>query len=665
MSTRFNRNDANVPDDRLFCTDFQVDQNGQDADLLQIAKDFGCLPCIGSGLTVTEKEAATHKIEISTGWAYDVDGHRITLESAQEVVLLNTTGGNNYIILKHKYVTSANRPAHRTGVSYPTRKADSFEFTVQETAPGLTDIVLANCKQTGTGTITIDVTERLDRTCKLIPMSSIPAVAEEEGEGTGAEPPPPGQQNELPDLPKGRTIPMPIILSGTRSGAAWSGIETIMPEELGRTTAAQAAVSLSRVNLKSGTPLADVKVWIGDWGTGQRDAVNLKKCNFTMGTIASGCSAWTADLWITNPPGYYYLVKHDEGWYSKITDSGDTWVICEDDLPDAVAAEYYVCPYAEKYESQSVPYETDAALAVVQANTVRQIIRIASPVTPMALIKNLNLGGKYRLKVASVISGDNYTKWAEADFVVGSDLVVCWEPASANLNVVAVDGGVEVTVPDKASGKPEPEAFEICYTYGDDPAEPDFTNTEHPTLRFKERKFKIDVPPGKKVRVKARAERSRLIMKCSGAEKILTSPETYVLAGGVSLRRNYKLFTNPISESAVAASSTKLVDQQKLPNPIWVKSISLYNPTDSSQTNFEVYVHGSNEVYTSGRKIQISTGGDATEVGARGWVEKAISDYKITDPAVKITIKNIDTGSQNFTLRYTVEYQEDSPTETV
>lgn len=669
MSTRFNRNDANVPDDRLFAADFQVDQNGQDGDLLQIAKDFGCLPCLGSGLKVTEKEAATHKIEISAGWAYDVDGHRITVESAQEAVLIAWDGSTvNYVKITWASTTDTPRNAHRTGVSYNTRKKDSFTITVTTSAPGVNDIVLATVVQNGTDSMTIEVTERLARTCKLVPQSSIPAVAEEEGTGTGAEPPPPGQQNELPDLPKGRTIPMPIILSGTRSGAAWSGIETIMPEELGRTTAAQAAVSLSRVNLKSGTPLADVKVWIGDWGQGQRSGTpgQEKRCVFSMPT-KSGVSAWDADLWITDPPGAskYFLVKHDESWYSQITDSGSDWVECVDDIPSGAAAEYYICPYAEKYESQTVPYETDAVLSVVQANTTRQTIRIASPVTPMALIKNLNLGGKYRLKVASVISGDNYTKWAETDFVVGSDLVVCWEPASAYLNVVAVDGGVEVTVPDKTSGKPEPEAFEICYTYGDDPPEPDFTNTEHPTLRFKERKFKLDVPPGKKVRVKARAERSRLIMKCSGSEKTLTSSELYVLAGGVSLRRNYKLFTNPISESSVAASGTKLADQQKLPNPIWVKSISLYNPTDSSQTNFEVYVHGSNEAYTSGRKIQIGTGGDATEVGARGWVQKAISDYKITDPAVMVTIKNIDTGSQNFTLRYTVEYQEDSPTETV
>lgn len=659
MSSRFNRNDANVPDDRLFAADFQVDQNGQDADLLQIAKDFGCLPCIGSGLAVTSKSEADHKVEVAIGWAYDSDGHRITIESAQEVVLTNTSGGNNYILLKYKSVASDNRPAHYTGVSYPTRITDSFEFTVQATAPAADDIALANCKQMGTGTITVDVTERLVRTCKLIPMSSVPAIAEEEGEGTGAEPPPPGQQNELPDLPKGRTVPMPIILSGTRNGAAWGGIETVMPEELGRTTAAQTAVILERVNQKTGTPLADVKVWIGDWGTGQRDGSNLKKCNFTM-PAKSGVSAWDADIWITDPPGYYYLVKHDESWYSKIVDSGSNFVVCQDDLPDAAAAEYYITPYAEKYESQSAPYESDAAVAIAHANTVRQVIRIASPVAPMALIKGLNLGGKYRLKVASLVSGDNYTKWAEADFIVGSDLVLCWEPASSDLSVVAVDGGVEVTIPVPDTGKPEPEAYELVYTYGDSPAEPDFDNSAHPTVRVKERVQKLDVPPGQKVKVKCRAIRSRQVMQCSGTPKILTPADAYVVAGGVANVRNRKTFQNPIAESSLAASGYKLVDAQKLPNAVWPESIFIFNPTDSAQTKFEVYIHGSNQAYTAGRKITIATGGDFTEVGARSSVEKSISDFKITDPALAVTIKNTDTGAQTLDLRYTVQYREDA-----
>ena len=663
MSNRFNRNDANVKDDRLFCTDFQVDQNGQDADLLQIAKDFGCLPCIGSGLDVTSLSEPDHKVQIAAGWAYDKDGNRITIESVQEAVLTDTAGGNNYVILSHQFVLSDNRNAHRTGASYPTRKASSFVLTVQGAAPGVDDICLANCSQTGTGPITIDVTERLSRECKLVSQDKVPGVIPE-GEEAAGPPPPPGSKPELPDYPKGRDVPMPIILSGTRNGKAWGGIETIMPEELGRTAAAVSALTLERVNLKTGTPLADVKVWVGDWGTGQRDGANLKKCNFTMPT-KSGVTAWDADLWITDPPGYYYLVKADESWYSKITDSGDTWVICAGDLPDAASGEYYICPYAELYRSQATPYETDAALAVTHPQTARHYNRIASPTAPILLVKDLHLGGKYKLKAASVISGDNYTKWAEADFIVGSDLVVCWEPASSSLNVIPVDGGVEIVIPAPTGGTEAPEAYELCYTYGTDaapdPPTPDFDNAEHPTIRPKERKIKIDAPPGRKVKVKARAIRTRAVMRCTGVDKILTSEDAYVTAGGVGLRRNRKAFTNPIKETSLAAGATALADQQKLPNSIWPENISLFNPTAAEQKDFEVYIHGSNEDYLAGRKIQIGTGGDADTIGARGWVEKAISDYRISDPAMKITIKNIHaTNAQSFDLRYTVEYREDA-----
>jgi len=663
MNTRFNRNDDNVKDDRLFCADFQVDQNGQDADILQTAKDFGCLPCIGSGLGVTSLSEPDHKVQIAAGWAYDADGNRITISSAQEAVLDDTTGGNNYVILSHQFVLSDNRNAHRTGVSYPTRKSSSFVITVQGTAPGVDDVCLANCKQTGTGPITIDVAERLSRECKLISQDKVPGVIPE-GEEAAGPPPPPGSKPELPDYPKGRDVPMPIILQGTRSGEAWGGIETIMPEELGRTAAAQSALTLERVNLKTGTPLADVKVWIGDWGTGIRDAVNLKKCSFTM-PAKSGCSAWDDDLWITDPPGYYYLVKADESWYSKITDSGDTWVICADDLPDAASGEYYVCPYAEIYRSQVIPYKTDVEVDVVNPQTMRFYNRIASPTAPILLIKNLNLGGKYKVKAASVISGDNYTRWAEADFIVGSDFVTCWQPSSAYLNVIPVDGGVEVIIPAPTGGTIEPEAYELCYTYGTDavpdPPTPDFDNPEHPTIRTKERKVKIDAPPGRKVKIKCRAIFRRTVMRCAGVDKILASEDAYVTAGGVSIRRNRKAFTNPIMEDSLDIGDAALADQQKLPNPIWPENVSLFNPTGTEQKDFEVYIHGSNEDYLAGRKIQIGEGGDAGAIGARGWVEKAISDYRISDQAMKVTIKNIHAENvQGFDLRYTVEYREDA-----
>ncbi|MBN2381168.1 hypothetical protein JXM67_15320 [candidate division WOR-3 bacterium] len=668
MSTRFNRNDSNVPDDRLFAADFQVDQNGQDADLLQIVKDLGCLPCMGSGLEVSEKVAADHSIEISAGWCYDVDGHRITVESVQEKTLVAWDETVNYVLIAWTSVTDTPRNAHRTGVEYQSRKKDSFTITVTTSAPGVSDIVLATVTQDGVNSMDISVDTRIVTSCKLIAQTMIPAVAEEQGTGTGAEPPPAGQQYDLPDLPKGKVVPMPIILSGTRDGEAWNGVETILPEELGRTTEAINAFSLERVAGKSGTPLADVKVWFGDWGAGQRDGVDTKKCNFTMPT-KSGVSAWDADLWITDPPGEkkYYLVKSDESWYSLVNDSGSNWVTVEDDLPDADSHTFYVCPYADRYRSQAIPYQTDSALNDTHPFHCPDVIARGSPVPPLVIIKDLNQGGKYRLKVTSVISGDNYTKWAEADYVVGTNLVKCWEPSVSYITAVAVDGGVQITIPGPTGGTTLPAAYEICYTYGPVGSEipdPDFNNPEHPTIRVSERVFKLDVPPGNAVKVAARAISSRIVMRCSGTDKILLPQDAYVIAGGVSLRRNRKQITGIIYEEDLAVSSAELADQAPLANPIWPEKIMLFNPTPSYQEDFEVYIHGSNQPYTDGRKIEIAVGGDQDSISSKGSAEITISDYRITDPALKVTIKNIDTEDpQTFELRYGVQYREDSENE--
>lgn len=680
MSTRFNRNDANVPDDRLFPDDFIVDQNGQDTDLLQLAQDFGCLPCIGEGLVVSEKNASTHEIEISAGWAYDSAGRRITVESAKGGTLAEWDGTTtNYVLIAWASATDTSRPAHRTGISYDTRIKDSYTITVTDEEPDELDIVLATVVQNGTNPMSIGVALRPPRSCKLISEDKIPGV---EQEGETGEPPKPGSEEKLPDLPKGKTVPMPIILCGTRNGSDWLGVETILPETLGRTAAAINALTLERVNLKSGTPLADVKVWIGDWGTGAKrgsEGDDRYICDFSMGDIASGVSSWADDLWINDPPGQYayYLVKDNESWYAPIHSSGSNWVKVKVEEGNEIPGSgiYYICPYAEQYRSQTFPYKDDAEVSYIHPFTARHYDRIFSPVAPVVLIKELNLGGKYNIKVASVISGDNYTKWAEVQtkvvdtyypyFIVGSDLVRCWVPAATNLTILEVDGGVQVTIPGPSPGETEPEAYEVCYTFGNDltpdPATPDFDNPEHPTIRVKDRVFKLDTPPGKKVKIRCRAIHSRLIMRCLGTNKIISHSTDFVTGGGASRLRNRKMFTNPIKETGLAAGAYKPVDQQKLANSIWVDAISLFNPTDDTKTDFEVYVHGSNQNYTAGRKIKIGGSGcDATEIGGRGWTKKTITDYRITDDAMMITILNTESaGSEDFELRYTVEYHED------
>ncbi|MEA3311942.1 MAG: hypothetical protein U9Q76_06960 [candidate division WOR-3 bacterium] len=679
MSERFNRKNESdsIKEDRLFPDDFIDDQDGQDQDLLQLAADFGCVPCIGSGLVVTALDPpSNNKVQVSDGWAYDKDGRRISVGVPQNVTL-DYPGGDNFIVIYYDYVESESRPAHRTGTVYPTRISDWFEIKVLSANPGEEDkgIVLAKCtKQTEPEAIIVEITERVAPSCRLVAQSMIEVKTTGPRKG-----PPPGQKPELPDYPLGRDIPMPIILSGTRNGSAWNGIETILPEVLGITDTATNMLTLERVNLKSGTPVADVKVWIGDWGTGQRSGTQGQenRCVFDMNKIASGVDTWDTNLWKTDPPGYYYLVRDDESWFSKITASDGNSVTCADNLPDADSHTFYICPYAEKYRGQAFPYvqvdpETEQ-LVLTYPYTIDQVGRVASPVAPVVIIKELNLGGKYEIKVASVVSGDNYTNWAKADFIVGQDLRVCWEPATDYLTVTPVDGGVEVAIPAPSGTTEAPEAYELCYTYGKDAASvplPNFDDPTHSTIRTSEQLVKLDIPPGYVVKLAGRAIIHRIVMQCTGENKILTPDYTTVgniVAGGVSLRRNRKAFTNPINETSLAAGAYILADQQKLPNPIWPESIALFNPTDEVKTDFEVYIHGSNQDYLAGRKIQINNlqGNDATQIGARGWVQKTITDFRITDPAMMVTVFNTHTADPlTLNLRYTVQYYEDTAGET-
>jgi hypothetical protein len=683
MSTRFNREHAEVANDRLFPDDFQVDQGGQDEDIGRLVKDLGCLPCIGGGLDVTRKSNAPPVMTVSAGWAYDIDGdygRRITVSSPTDVELpTDEYNIDRFIVIAHKFVTDTLRNAHRTGASYDTRKKDSFEITV-ETSLGIGDICLAKCVQPSAGAEIQITTEgvRLSRECKLISQDKVPGVIPE-GEEAAGPPPPPGSKPELPDYPKGRDVPMPIILSGTRNEATWGGIETILPEELGRTTAASNMLTLERVNLKSGTALADVKVWIGDWGDGVRDGENDRKCNFAMPTV-SGATAWDLGLWVSNDAGYYYLVKADESWHSKITDSGATWVICEDDLPDAASDEYYICPYAELYRLQTIPYKPDATPHIAAVHTTREYNRFASPTAPLVTAKELNLGGEYKIKVASVVSGDNYTNWAEMDFVVGSDIIPVWEPDSDFITAESVDGGLKITIPAPVQDTTVPDAYEVCFTFDKDavPADPSFSNEEHPTVRSRERVFKIDIPPGLRAKVYVRAIKYRMVMKdkTTGDNKVITTnpddtpnKETYVTSGGIGLRRNRKQFTGVIAEENIPVDppdNVVVADEVPLPNPIWPERIYLFNPdpkVTDPQTEFEVYIHGSNQDYLAGRKIEISSSSDHTSIGPKASVEESFTDFRITDNAMTITVKNLDTAVNRVNLRYGIQYREDSEAE--
>jgi len=148
MSTKFNRNDTNAADDKFYIGDYQTDLNSIEQDLLDAIKQFETLPCIISGLTLIPQAYPSIDIQVSSGSARDKDGKPVILPSSSIVQMVNTSGGNNYVILMHKDSEDTPRKAYETGTEYNTRKYDDFELSVAETYSS-GDIILGNVKREG------------------------------------------------------------------------------------------------------------------------------------------------------------------------------------------------------------------------------------------------------------------------------------------------------------------------------------------------------------------------------------------------------------------------------------------------------------------------------------------------------------------------------------
>lgn len=148
MSTKFNRNDPEAGNDKFYHDDYKVDLNGVEQDRFEDVQDFEELPCIVSGLDLTPEDYPSTTVAVAAGIARDKDGKRIQVPEDDSVTITDTGGGNNYVILKHKYSKDTPRNAYSTGVSYDTRQYDDYELEVAATYEA-GDIVLGNVKVIG------------------------------------------------------------------------------------------------------------------------------------------------------------------------------------------------------------------------------------------------------------------------------------------------------------------------------------------------------------------------------------------------------------------------------------------------------------------------------------------------------------------------------------
>jgi hypothetical protein len=153
MSTKFNRNDPNAPDDQLFANDFIADLNGVEGDQRQALIDLHAMPCIISGLAVTVNSVDDTLFDVAAGVAYDNEGYRMEIPSAETSVSGADTTNNaiNYICVRHKYSYNDGRAAYKTGVQYNSRRNDDWEIVVRTEAQGIQDDDVCLATSTGDG----------------------------------------------------------------------------------------------------------------------------------------------------------------------------------------------------------------------------------------------------------------------------------------------------------------------------------------------------------------------------------------------------------------------------------------------------------------------------------------------------------------------------------
>lgn len=170
MSTKFNRNDVQAGNDKFYLDDYKTDLNGMEQDLLDAIKHFEILPCIIEGLNLTPAAYPSTTITVAAGQARDADAKPIVISVGQDVDMTDTAGGNNYVILNHKYSTDTERKAYESGENYNTRKYDDYDLTVAATYDE-GDIVLGNVKREGSENVLYE-TERTPDVAK--PFAIVP-----------------------------------------------------------------------------------------------------------------------------------------------------------------------------------------------------------------------------------------------------------------------------------------------------------------------------------------------------------------------------------------------------------------------------------------------------------------------------------------------------------
>jgi len=132
MPEKFNINDPEALNDMLFPLDYRTDENANEQEHGEIVGDvLGDMPVIIAGLSVTTATTPL-KFKVLAGAGRDVDGKRtaVAVDQDDQEPATVVPGAWNYIAIKHAYTTSDARLAKGSGVSYDSRRQDSYEIDI-------------------------------------------------------------------------------------------------------------------------------------------------------------------------------------------------------------------------------------------------------------------------------------------------------------------------------------------------------------------------------------------------------------------------------------------------------------------------------------------------------------------------------------------------------
>lgn len=508
MSTKFNRNDANVPDDKFYPEDYKTDVNAVEEDLEYFGEDLGVLPFIVAGLEVTSPTPTSSYVEVSAGQARDKDNHRVAVGSTQQVTLTDLVGGDNYIVLDHKYSTDTPRNAYHTGTEYNTRKYDDFELSCVGAKP--TDkIILANVKREG-GQNVIYTDERTGPV-PTHQQNTDTHTSQDEfyvggPEGTGkkalkAQPPPP-------------TPTRLRLLCGWEADLKKDGFAGSTDHRVSK---------------------GYVKAKWGDYGSGTGGTNSFTVTESDLGSYDD--DEWTGQ----------YLCDSNSDLFKVTGNTG--WILTVEG--DPASGSFVLGPNAEQYRAigEYVP-----KLATPDGKPVRVHGRqdiAESAVANEMFFWGIEPGSQFRVKGQSLgswlhESDSPWTSW------VTIDVLVTRITAALNAKATPKVGGIVIS----CDSHPDADGIEIAYTE-DGKTVPDFAEKSHLYVAPAGR-FTVQIPTAPKAPVKAKV---RYVDK-SGQAGIVEEP-VEAIAGTLTLDEVSDGKTYKRIKSAEAEMVSKAPDVSK------------------------------------------------------------------------------------------------------